>query len=199
MASVASPYGLRPLNMLSGVGYSGGAIRQIPMTVNSATAIYTGDVIQIGAASAGQPSAITATVTTSSAGVIGVCVGVSYTMPSGTVQYPVQAQYLPANAVTSGYTNINIWVNDDPNQLYMLQSAGSVARTVQGKFCALENFGGSALNGNSTVRGSAPANTAALAMRIVDFASTPGDSFTDLIVKFNQGVLMWTNTTVLTN
>ena len=199
MASVASPYGLRPINILGNAVYSGGAIRQIPMTVNSATAIYTGDVIQIGAASAGQPSAVTSTPTTSSAGIIGVCVGVSYTMPSGTVQYPVQAQYLPGGAVTAGYTNIMIWVNDDPNQLYMLQSAGSVARTVQGKFCALENFGGSALNGNSTIRGATPANTATLAMRIVDFASTPGDAFTDLIVKFNQGVLMWQNTTVLTN
>jgi hypothetical protein len=100
--------------------------------------------------------------------------------------------------VTAGYTDIKIFVNDDPNQLYQLQSAGAVARTVQGKFCALENFGVGAY-GNSTVRGSAPANTATLAMRIVDFAGPPGEAFTDLIVKFNQGVLMWQNTTVLAN
>jgi hypothetical protein len=168
----------------------------IPMTVNSATQINTGDVILIGAASAGQPSAATSTVTTSTGGVLGVCVGVSYVDP--TLKQQLFAMSLPGGAVTAGYTNILIHVNDDPDQLYKLQSAGSVARTVQGKFCALENFG-SGTYGNSTIRGATPANTATLAMRIVDFASTPGDAFTDLIVKFNSGVLMWDTTTVLAN
>jgi hypothetical protein len=196
MALVASPYGLVPINRLGGTSYNGGTVRMIPMTVNHATQINTGDVIVIGAASAGQPSAATATVTTSSAGVLGVCMGVSYVDP--TLKQQQFSLYLPGGAVTAGYTNILIHVNDDPDQLYKLQSAGSVARTVQGKFCALENFG-SGTYGNSTIRGSTPANTATLAMRIVDFASTPGDAYTDLIVKFNAGVLMWDNTTVLTN
>jgi hypothetical protein len=196
MALVASPYGLRPINRLGGTSYNGGSVRMIPMTVNHATQINTGDVIVIGAASAGQPSAATATVTTSSAGVLGVCMGVQYVDP--TLKQQQFSLFLPGGAVTAGYTNILIHVNDDPDQLYQLQSAGSVARTVQGKFCALENFG-SGTYGNSTIRGATPANTATLAMRIVDFASTPGDAFTDLIVKFNAGVLMWDNTTVLTN
>lgn len=196
MALVASPYGLRPINRLGGTSYNGGSVRMIPMTVNHATQINTGDVIVIGAASAGQPSAATATVTTSSAGVLGVCMGVQYVDP--TLKQQQFSLFLPGGAVTAGYTNILIHVNDDPDQLYQLQSAGSVARTVQGKFCALENFG-SGTYGNSTIRGATPANTATLAMRIVDFASTPGDAFTDLIVKFNTGVLMWDNTTVLTN
>jgi hypothetical protein len=196
MALVASPYGLVPVQRLGGTPYNGGAVRMIPMTVNSATQINTGDVILIGAASAGQPSAATSTVTTSTGGVLGVCVGVSYVDP--TLKQQLFAMSLPGGAVTAGYTNILIHVNDDPDQLYKLQSAGSVARTVQGKFCALENFG-SGTYGNSTIRGATPANTATLAMRIVDFASTPGDAFTDLIVKFNSGVLMWDTTTVLAN
>lgn len=196
MSLTAAPYGLRPVNLLGGQPYNGGAIRQVPMTVNSAVAIGAGDVVLIGAASAGQPTAAAATVTTSTGGVMGVCVGVSFIDP--VLQQQQFANSLPAGAVTAGYTDIKIFVNDDPNQLYQLQSAGSVARTVQGKFCALENFGVGAY-GNSTIRGSAPANTATLAMRIVDFASTPGDTYTDLIVKFNQGVLMWQNTTVLAN
>lgn len=196
MALVAAPYGLRPINRLGGTSYNGGAVRMIPMTVNHATQINTGDVVIIGAASAGQPSAATSTVTTSTGGVLGVCVGVSYVDP--TLKQQLFSLYLPGGAVTAGYTNILIHVNDDPDQLYSLQSAGSVARTVQGKFCALENFG-SGTYGNSTIRGATPANTATLAMRIVDFASTPGDTYTDLIVKFNTGVLMWDNTTVLAN
>lgn len=194
MSTVAAPYGLVPIAALGSTSFNGGTIRQVPMTVNHATAIYTGDVIIIGAASAGQPSAATATPTTSTGGVIGVCVGVSYVDP--TFKQQVYAASLPAGAITAGYTNVFIHVNDDARQLYKLQSAGSVASTVRGKFCALENFGGSAY-GVSTIRGSTPANTATLAMRIVDFYSTPGDTYTDLIVKFNTGVLMWENTTVL--
>lgn len=196
MSTVAAPYGLRPIQLLGSQSFNGGVIREVPMTVNSAVAVGLGDVIQIGNASAGQPQAIAATPTTASAGIMGVCVGVSFIDP--VLKQQQFANTLPANAVTAGYTNIIIRVCDDPDQLYQLQSAGSVASTVRGKFCALENFGVGTY-GNSTVRGSTPANTTTLAMRIVDFASTPGDAFTDLIVKFNQGVLMWQNATVLSN
>jgi hypothetical protein len=193
MALTASPYGLRPLNMIGGQPYNGGAIRHVPMTVNSATAIYTGDVILIGAASAGQPSAATGTVTTSTGGVLGVCVGVSYTDP--VLKQPLFAQFLPANAVTNLYTDIKIMVNDDPDQLYMVQGAGSIAATLRGYQAALGNFGGSAVTGLSTINLVAPARTATLAMRVVDFIDA-GSAFTDVIVKFNTGVHMYDATTI---
>lgn len=192
MASTASPYGLRPVNLIGGQAFNGGVIREIPMTVNSATAIYTGDVIQIGAASAGQPTAMSATPTTSTGGVVGVCVGVSYVDP--VLKYVVHTQSLPANAITSGYTNVIIKVCDDPDQLYVVQAAGSVAATVIGKFAALENFGGTAATGLSTIRLATPANTGTLAVRIVDFVDA-GSAYTDCIVKFNQGVHMYYNAT----
>ncbi|WP_288077226.1 hypothetical protein [Pseudomonas sp.] len=196
MATTASPYGLKPVQMLGGRPYNGGVIREIAMTTNSATAIYAGDVILLGAAAAGQPTAATATLTTSSAGVIGVCVGVSYVDP--VLKYQLFAQSLPANAVTAGYTNIKVHVNDDPDQLYKVQAAGSVAATVVGKFAALENFGGNASTGVSTVRLSTPANTGTLAVRIVEIEDA-GSAYTDCIVKFNAGVHMYTNATVLAN
>jgi hypothetical protein len=199
MSTVAAPYGLRPVNLLGGQPYNGGAIRQIPMTVNVATPIGFGDVVEIGIASAGQPSARQSTpVAGTTGGILGVCMGVSFIDP--VLKQQQFANSLPGGAVTAGYTNIMVLVNDDPNQLYQLQSAGSVARTVQGKFCALGNFTGAVgAYGNSQLNGATPANTATLAMRIVDFASTPGDAFTDLIVKFNFGVLMWQNTIVTAN
>lgn len=196
MATVASPYGLRPINMLGGRPNTGGAMREIPMTVNSATAIYTGDVIQVGVASAGQPSAATGTVATNTAGVVGVCVGVRYVDP--VLKYSVNAAYLPANAITNGYTQVFIIVNDDPDQLYVVQAAGSVASTVRYKFAALENQGGNAATGQSTVRLSTPANTNTLAVRIIDFVDA-GSNFTDCIVRFNQGVLVTTNSTAQAN
>jgi len=193
MATVASPYGLRPINLIGGRPNPGGAMREVPMTVNTATAIYTGDIVLIGASSAGQPTAAAATPTTSTGGVIGVCVGVSYVDP--TLKYVVHAQYLPANAVTNGYTNIVIKVNDDPQQLYQIQAAASVAATTRGYQVAVENFGGSTTTGLSSVRAGTPARTATLALRVVDFVDA-GSNFTDLIVKFNTGVHMYDATTV---
>jgi hypothetical protein len=192
MATVAAPYGLRPINLIGGQAFTGGTIRKYAMTVNSATGIFFGDVVAIAD---GQPVALGATPTTSSKGVVGVCVGVEYTDPS--LKYSQWAQFLPANAVTSGYTNILISVVDDPDQLYQVQASGSVTRAKIGDNAALGNFGnGSTTTGNSKVNldQATIANTATLAVRIVDLVdgaptfSTPGDAYTDCIVKFNFGV-----------
>jgi len=191
MATVQAPYGLRPINLIGGQSFTGGTIRKYTMTTNSATGIFFGDVVKIAD---GQPSALTATPTTSTKGVVGVAVGVSYTDP--TLKYTQFSQYLPANAVNSGYTNILISVIDDPDQLYQVQADGVVTRAEIGNNSALGNFSnGSTTTGNSKVNVSATsANTSTLAVRIVDLVdgaptfSTPGDAFTDCIVKFNFGV-----------
>jgi hypothetical protein len=191
MSTVQAPYGLRPINLIGGQSFTGGTIRKYYMTTNSATGIFFGDVVSI---SDGQPSALTSTPTTSSVGVVGVCVGVQYTDP--TLKYSQWAQFLPANAVNSGYTNIYVSVIDDPDQLYQVQADGSVTAADIGNNAALGNFSnGSVTSGNSKVNVSATtANTSTLAVRIVDLVdgaptfSTPGDAFTDCIVKFNFGV-----------
>jgi hypothetical protein len=193
MPATASPYGLIPVNLIGGQSFNGGSIREVAMTVNSATAIYTGDIVLIGASSAGQPTAATSTVTTATGGVMGVCVGVSYVDP--VLKYQIEAMFLPANAVNNGYTNIKIKVCDDPDQLYQIQGAGSIAATTRGYQAALGNFGGSAATGRSTINLSAPARTNSLAMRVVDFVDA-GSAFTDVIVKFNTGVHMYDATTV---
>ena len=191
MATVQAPYGLRPINLIGGQSFTGGTIRKYAMTVNSATGIFFGDVVKIAD---GEPSALTTTPTTSTKGVVGVAVGVTYTDP--TLKYTQFAQYLPANAVNAGYTNILISVIDDPDQLYQVQADGPVTRAEIGNNSALGNFSnGSTTTGNSKVNISATtANTSTLAVRIVDLVdgaptfSTPGDLFTDCIVKFNFGV-----------
>ena len=198
MALVASPYGLRPYNMVGGSPYNGGATRMVPMTVNVATGIGFGDVVTIGAASAGQPTAATQTpVAGTTGGILGVCVGCSFIDP--VLKQQQYANSVPAGAVSAGYTNIQVFVNDDPRQLYALQAVGAAADTLIGKFCALENFLAPNVYGNSVVRGSTPANTDTLAMRIVGFVNPQPDAFRDLVVKFNAGVLMWDNAIVLLN
>lgn len=200
MSTVAAPYGLKPISLIGGQSFTGGTIREYLMTTNNTAAIFNGDLVQLGAAAAGQPTVVAATPTTSTAGIAGVCVGVRYQLAGQQLGYPLYAQYLPANAVTAGYTNIFIRVVEDPDQLYQVQSQGSVGYGSIGKTVALANFGGSTTTGNSTVAlSSTIANTSALACKIVDlvnssstfggnFPSNPGDAYTDCIVKLNFGV-----------
>ena len=207
MATVSSPYGLKPISMIGGQSFTGGTIREYLMTTNNTAAIYNGDLVQLGAAAAGQPTVVAATPTTSSVGIVGVCVGVRYQLAGQQLGYPLFAQYLPAGAVNAGYTNIFIRVVEDPDQLYQVQSLGSIGYGSIGKTIALANFTagtssstGNTTSGNSVVALSATvANTSALACKIVDlvnssstfggnFPSNPGDAYTDCIVKLNFGV-----------
>jgi hypothetical protein len=207
MATFSGPYGLKPINLIGGQAFNGGVIREIPLTVNNTAAIYNGDLVQLGAASAGQPTVVTATPTTSSVGLTGVCVGVRYQLSGQQLGYPLYAQYLPAGALNAGYTNIFIRIMDDPDCLFQVQSLGSITAASIGKTIALANFTGGTSSttgntstGNSVVAlASSAANTSALACKIVDlvndnstfggnFPSNPGDAYTDCIVKLNFGV-----------
>jgi hypothetical protein len=207
MATFSGPYGLKPINLIGGQAFNGGVIREIPLTVNNTAAIYNGDLVQLGAASAGQPTVVTSTPTTSSVGITGVCVGVRYQLAGQQLGYPLYAQYLPAGAINAGYTNIFIRIMDDPDCLFQAQSLGSITAASIGKTIALANFTGGTSSstgntstGNSVVAlASSAANTSALACKIVDlvndnstfggnFPSNPGDAYTDCIVKLNFGV-----------
>ena len=216
MASVSSPYGLKPISLIGGQSFTGGTIREYQLTYNNSAPIFNGDLVALGTTSntPGQPTVVTATPTTSSTGIVGVCVGVRYQLAGQQLGYPLYAQYLPANAITAGYTNVFVRVIEDPDQLYQVQAAGSVTYTSIGKTAALGNFTGGtgSTTGNTTsgdsvinVTGSLAggvltvANTSALAVKIVDlvnssstfggnFPSNPGDAYTDLIVKLNFGV-----------
>ena len=198
MAATSTPYGLKPINLIGGQSFNGGVIREFVLSTNNSGAFYTGDVIQLS--SAGNPQALGSTPTAgTTAGIVGVCLGVSYVDPN--LKYQVFAQYLPANAITGGYTNVTIHVCDDPDQLYQVQGSAAFgtltngANGAVGKNAALGNFGGSATTGLSTVNlvvgsnGGSLASTNTLAVRIVDVVdASANDAYPDLIVKFNQGV-----------
>lgn len=213
MAQVASPYGLRPVNLIGGHPFSGGGIREFKVSANVGTAFYTGALIVLS--STGVPSVlgssptaikIPATAADATAGVVGVCVGVRYTLPGSTLGYPLHGQYLPANAITNGYTDVWIKVCDDPNALMQIQGSAAFGSLTNGwagaigKNAALGNFGGSATTGLSTMNlvvgtnGDSLATTSTLAMRIVDVvAGTGDDPYPELIVKYNVGVHSYQN------
>ena len=198
MAATSTPYGLKPINLIGGQSFNGGVIREFVLSTNNSGAFYTGDVIQLS--SAGNPQALGSTPTAgTTAGIVGVCLGVSYVDPN--LKYQVFAQYLPANAITGGYTNVTIHVCDDPDQLYQVQGSAAFgtltngANGAVGKNAALGNFGGNTTTGLSTINvvvganGGSLASTNTLAVRIVDVVdASANDAYPDLIVKFNQGV-----------
>lgn len=197
MASVASPYGLKPVNLIGGQAYAG-STREIKLSTNNSAAIFNGDVIQL--TSAGNPQSISATPTAgTTAGIVGVCMGVRYVNPA--TKQSNWAQFLPANAITNGYTDVYIIVADDPDSVFQIQGTAAFgtltngAAGAVGKNAAL-GFGtaGSTATGNSGVNlvvganGGSLANTATLAMRVIGVvAGTELDAFPEILVKFNQG------------
>lgn len=210
MAATSSPYGLKPINLIGGQAFNGGVIRDIVLSDNVATAFYTGAVIVLDAN--GNPSTIAASptgmdipnATDADPGIVGVCMGVQYTDP--TLGYSLWGQYLPANALNNGYTDVLIRVCDDPDQLYQIQGNAAFGSLTNGpagavgKNAALTGFSGSATTGLANTallvgtNGGSLADTSTLAMRIVDVVSeTALDAYPDIIVKFNMGVHSYTN------
>jgi len=189
MATIASPYGLKPVQLIGGQAFSGGTIREVPMTTNSAVGVFSGDTVVLvgGTALAGTVTPTTTVGATSTP--VGVCVGVRYTDP--VMKQTLYAQYLPANAITNGYTNVFIRVVDDPDCLFQVQAdATTTYAAAVGRNTALTGFSaGSTTTGNSGVKASVAglAATATLAVRVVDVIDS-GAAFPDLIVKFNAGV-----------
>lgn len=196
MASSATPFGLKPINLIGGQAFNGGAIREYLLPSNVAAAYFTGSVIYMN--TNGVPTMIAATPTAgTTAGILGVMVGVRYTDP--TLKYTVFGQYLPSGAYSAGYRDIYIRVCDDPDQLYSIQAATVVgsktngARGAIGQNAALSGFSGNATTGLADTALATGANwgscasTNTLAMRIVDII-TPDDTYPEVLVKFNQGV-----------
>jgi len=133
------------------------------------------------------------------AGTVGVFVGCSYTDPN--TKQKVFSQYYPADTVAS---DIMAYVVDDPDCVFQAQADASVAQTGLGGNVPLAEVQsgstGSTTTGNSDVAVDATyAATSGISLRIVDFVdsttSTVGDSYTDVLVKFNPDAHSYLNKT----
>ena len=190
MATSATPYGLKPMNLIGGQSYAG-STREIKIASGYDTNIFNGSIVNIAAA--GTLTVVTDLGTNGDpfpAGTVGVFVGCSYTDPS--TSQKTFKQYWPTGTVASDAVGI---VVDDPDVLFMAQADATVAQTALGINCPLaavqSTSTGSTTTGNSTSAVDATvAVTTGIAFRIVDFVdsttSTVGDTYTDLIVKFNN-------------
>jgi hypothetical protein len=184
--TVSAPYGLKPINRIDGLPYAG-AFRQIPIAAAFATAVFTGDTVQVDST-----GYLVLSTTTNSGAIVGVVVGAQYVNSSGQT---VQGQYAPASISTS--TNpAYAYVVDDPMALFKVAvvSSGttmsSAGRTVVGTNLALVLNAGSTTTGDSAfaVTLTGAGTTATIPIRVIDVVpetATAADTYTELLVKIN--------------
>ena len=208
MASVASPYGLRPINRVDGMPYAGATQTFLIDPAGEATNIFYGQVVIIGADGYLAISTATGADITSNnlggngIGAIGVFVGCSFVNAQGQTIY---SQYYPANTASVNGSAITAYVIDDDRAVFQVQAAGTLAQTALGMNVFLNavqsTSTGSTTTGNSNTAVSiSAAATSGYAFRVVGFADTPGfsavgDAFTDILVKFNPGAHSYSNAT----
>lgn len=202
MSQVAGPYGFRVVQLLGDLPFSGG-MHTYPLTAPNPGAFYFGDPV---GQQAGQPVALTATpVPPATYGgaptannPIGVFMGCSYQDP---VWGFVNSQYLPANALSLGWTQILLKISDWPFLVMQIQATGPVTLGQIGLNAGIVGpfGGGSPQIGNSVVALNASTiGAAAAAVRIYGFpltgapspgaSSVPGDPFTDVLVTWCPNV-----------
>lgn len=199
--TIDKPYGLQPINLIGGQVFAG-ATRQLPITtssVNYATAIFNGDVVQLTTTGTVIVSTLAAQ-TSAVAGVVGVFLGCSYTNP--TTKQKQYSQYWPGAA--SGITDAMAYIADDPDQLYKVASVGATAngsglviapvqQAALGENAALVLNSGSTTSGNSAIGLYSAGTLTALPMRIVDlvpdtsYISGGNLVYPEVIVKINFG------------
>jgi hypothetical protein len=191
MASTASPYGLRPVNLIGGQPYAG-STRLIKINNAYGSNIFYGQPVSINAS--GVVIAETGTSNVAATGVVGVFVGCTYTDPN--LKYKLFQQYWPSGTVA---TDAYAYVVDDPDVVMQVQADEAVAQTALGANIALVTSAGDTATGNSTTAadGSSVNTTATLPLRIVGFVDGPdsavGDAYTDLLVKWNMPAAVSSN------
>ena len=196
MASTAAPYGLRPVNRVDGMPYAGATDTFLINPAGTATNIFYGSIVALDTngylvlmtSDAGSNDSTDAF----PAGTIGVFVGCEYVNAQGQI---INSQYYPSG--TTGVVKAKVVT--DPNVVFQGQLDGSGGQAVLGAntfLAAVQSTStGSTQTGNSTSALDATVQTAAAAFRIVGFASTPGDAYTDVLVKFNPGQHSYLNAT----
>lgn len=181
MTATAAPFGLRPA-----MHGSGGVLRPIRRAIVPAytTAIYKGTPVIIDPTTGGVQVAAAGTPSGATNQVDGIFVGCEYVDASGK---PNVSSYWPG---TASCTNIVAWVIEDPQAIFEVQSAGSVALTSIGNGFNLSASPGtgSAQTGVSSATITATPIAAALAQFVlVDVAQSEdnvfGDAFTIVRVK----------------
>lgn len=180
---VNAPFGLQPYGYITGGTYNG-ATNQYAIASGYNTDLFTGDPVYYAA---------NGTIVRATAGDtnpwFGTFRGVKYTDANGNFVF---SPYWPANTVTFGAANAVALVTDDPNLLYNIQSAGTIAAAdifQNGNF----DFGvaGSTRTGQSGARlAAATGTTATFQVKILALVPRVDNAFG---VQFNNVLVLPNN------
>lgn len=181
MATVAGPYGFRPVTLMGGIDFSG-STRLMKMTNSYGTAIGYGDAVKIVS------GVIAKDVGTTAMTPCGIFLGCTYTDPN-TKQLTFKQNWVASTVATDNYA----YVLDNPNGVFQIQADATLAQTAVGKNIAVVQNAVTTF-GNSAVAASASsiATTNTLPLRVIGFVNGPtsavGDTFTDILVIWNFGM-----------
>jgi len=197
MATTATPYGLKPVNLVGGLPYAGSARQYLIDSAGYATNIFNGSIVTINASGFINIVGTTGADASSNvfpAGTIGVFVGCDYINSLGQLTF---SQHYPAS--TTGV--VHAYVVDDDRVVFQAQCDSAVVQAELGAntylAAAQSTSTGSTTTGNSTSALVGVSVTTTAAFRIVGFVDSPasavGDAYTDVLVKFNPGYHSYSN------
>ena len=159
MANVDKAFGLRPYKGLN----VGSAVQEAnKYSINPSgydTNIFQGDITIFNGGYIERAAA-------SSANIVGVFSHCYYVASDGT---PTFKNYYPASTTALGSGDIEVYIYDDPNQLFLVQADGASAITCMGRNADTDGIGGSTTTGVATreLDSSSINTTAALQLKIV--------------------------------
>jgi hypothetical protein len=184
--TVAGPYGLVPVKLLSGTPFAG-VTRHYGIASGYATSIFNGDAVKLVTGGTVERDTFDAAMTP-----IGVFVGCTFTDPS--TEQKTFKQYYPASTVAS---DIEAYVVDATDVLFKVAvvssgtTIGDLAITDIGANVAGVDNTGSTITGNSKCAISdTSATTNTLPFRIVSLVEETKNSsggYTEALVKWNAG------------
>ena len=190
MANVDAPFGFRQVGGLGSRPTSEGTSKYI-IESGFADSIFAGDIVEAGAGTSEGGTAIAAgyvgnAAATSSARNLGIFNGCFYTDP--TTAKPTFKNYWPASVAAEAQA----FVYDNPDDLFEVQSEGTLVRATVARAVDMAYTTGVTINGRSKEEISVTAG-ADLAVRVVRISGDPansdiGSANANWIVKFNQHI-----------
>jgi len=190
MANVDAPFGFRQVGGLGSRPTSEGTSKYI-IESGFADSIFAGDIVEAGAGTSEGGTAIAAgyvgnAAATSSSRNLGIFNGCFYDDP--TTSKPTFKNYWPASVAAEAQA----FVYDNPDDLFEVQSEGTLVRATVARAVDMAYTTGATINGRSKEEISVTAG-ADLAVRVVRISGDPansdiGSANANWIVKFNQHI-----------
>lgn len=185
MANSTKAFGLRPLGKVGG-GYASGGQDQFYIADNASGALYQGDLTALTATGTVVP------VTSSATGqILGVFNGCLIEVSPNNRNKPTWQNYYTQTDVSQG--NIQAFVVDDPNQVYLVKSTGTaLGVSAVGNAFDILYAAGSSVNGiSATALDLAASNSSTGQCLVIGPSNFIGNEVAvaseDFVVRINKG------------